>query len=89
MNVSGTPAQGMMRLSDLEVSGICCVRKVTGSRPIKKRLLEMGFVKGTEIYVEKVAPLGDPMELVLKGYHLSLRREEARDVYVERLSKRE
>ena len=74
-----------MKLSELEVSGKCFVRKVTGDRAIKKRLLEMGFVKGTEIFVEKVAPLGDPMELVLKGYHLSLRRDEAKDVQVERL----
>ena len=69
-------------LSEISVKGTCKVFKITGDRPIKKRLLEMGFVKGTEIYVEKVAPLGDPMELVLKGYHLSLRREEAKDVHV-------
>ncbi len=74
-----------MKLSELEVSGKCRIVKVTGERAIKKRLLEMGFVKGTELYVEKVAPLGDPMELVLKGYHLSLRREEANDVQVERM----
>jgi len=69
-------------LSELAVKGMCKVHKITGEKPIKKRLLEMGFVKGTVIYVEKVAPLGDPMELVLKGYHLSLRREEAKDVHV-------
>jgi ferrous iron transport protein A len=71
------------RLSELEVKESCKVVKLTGSRAIKKRLLEMGFVQGTEIYVEKVAPLGDPMELVLKGYHLSLRRDEAHDVFIE------
>jgi len=71
-------------LSELAVKGNCKVFKITGDKPIKKRLLEMGFVKGTEIYVEKVAPLGDPMELVLKGYHLSLRRSEAKDVHVYR-----
>ncbi|MBF0503641.1 MAG: ferrous iron transport protein A [Candidatus Omnitrophica bacterium] len=71
-------------LSELAVKGNCKVFKVTGDRAIKKRLLEMGFVKGTEIYVQKVAPLGDPMELVLKGYHLSLRRQEAKDVHVYR-----
>jgi len=69
-------------LSDLAIRGTCKVFKITGEKPIKKRLLEMGFVKGTEIFVEKVAPLGDPMELVLKGYHLSLRRDEAKDVHV-------
>ncbi|MCK5009878.1 MAG: ferrous iron transport protein A [Deltaproteobacteria bacterium] len=73
------------RLSELQVKGSCKVVKLTGSKAIKKRLLEMGFVKGTKIYVEKVAPLGDPMELVLKGYHLSLRRSEADDVYIEKV----
>lgn len=73
----------IIKLSELEVKGDCHVHKITGNKAIKKRLLEMGFVRGTKIYVEKVAPLGDPMELVLKGYHLSLRREEASDVSVE------
>ncbi len=72
-------------LSELAIKGDCKVIRITGDKAIKKRLLEMGFVRGTKIYVEKVAPLGDPMELVLKGYHLSLRRDEAKDVFVERL----
>lgn len=71
-------------LSEVAVKGECKVFKITGERPIKKRLLEMGFVKGTKIYIEKVAPLGDPMELVIKGYHLSLRRDEAKDIHVYR-----
>ena len=74
-----------VRLSDLEIKANCRVKSIKASKVIKKRLLEMGFVKGTEIYVEKVAPLGDPMELVLKGYHISLRREEAKEVYVEKI----
>ena len=74
-----------MRLNELEISGKCRINRVMGSKAIKKRLLEMGFVRGTEIYVEKVAPLGDPMELVLKGYHLSLRRDEAKDVLIEKV----
>ncbi|MBF0569627.1 MAG: ferrous iron transport protein B [Candidatus Omnitrophica bacterium] len=74
---------GVVKLSDVAVKGTCKVVKVTGDKNIKKRLLEMGFIRGTEIHVQKQAPLGDPMELVLKGYHLSLRREEANDVYVE------
>ena len=72
-----------LRLSEIPVKGKCKVVKVTGNKAIRKRLLEMGFVKGTDIYVSKQAPLGDPMELVLKGYHISLRREEAGDVNVE------
>jgi len=74
-----------IRLSEVAVKGKCRITKVSGDKGIKKRLLEMGFVKGTEIYVEKVAPLGDPMELVLKGYHLSLRRSEADGIAVEKL----
>ncbi len=74
-----------VRLSEVDVKGRCRIVKITGARAIKKRLLEMGFVKGTEIYVQKVAPLGDPMELVLKGYHLSLRRVEANCVFVEKI----
>ncbi len=73
----------MVRLGDVAVKGTCRVVKVTGDRNFKKRLLEMGFIRGTEIYVQKQAPLGDPMELVLKGYHLSLRRDEANEVAVE------
>lgn len=73
------------RLSEVAVGGKCRVAGVSGAKAIKKRLLEMGFVRGTEIYVQKVAPLADPMELVLKGYHLSLRRAEARDVNVEKI----
>ena len=74
-----------MRLDELEINGKCRVIRITGNKAIKKRLLEMGFVRGADIYVEKVAPLGDPMELVLKGYHLSLRRNESKDIYIERV----
>jgi len=72
-----------VRLSEVPVKGTCRVVKVTGTKTVRKRLLEMGFVKGTDIYVTKQAPLGDPMELELKGYHISLRREEAGDVNVD------
>lgn len=72
-----------MPLSEVETKKRCRINKIKGDNSIKKRLLEMGFVRGTEIYVEKVAPLGDPMELVLKGYHISIRREEAQDISVE------
>ncbi|HJV22302.1 MAG TPA: FeoA family protein [Holophagaceae bacterium] len=50
--------------------------------PIRQRLLEMGFIRGARLKVEKLAPLGDPMELVIKGYHLSLRREESSCILV-------
>jgi len=50
---------------------------------IRQRLLEMGFIRGARLRVEKLAPLGDPMELVIKGYHLSLRREESSCILVQ------
>ena len=58
--------------------------KVEGSGAFRKRLQEMGFIKGTEVFVEKYAPLRDPVELVVKGYHVSLRVEEAAQVLMER-----
>lgn len=74
-----------IKLNELEVSGHCRICRIDGSSAIKKRLLEMGFIRGSKIYVEKVAPLGDPMELVLKGYHISLRRSEAKDIIIEKI----
>jgi len=54
--------------------------KLNGTGNIRKRLLEMGFTAGTEIYVKKHAPLSDPVEYVIKGYHLSLRLKEAANI---------
>ena len=54
--------------------------------PVKARLMSMGIVPGTEVKVEKVAPLGDPIDILVKGYHLSLRKEEANQIIVEELS---
>jgi Fe2+ transport system protein FeoA len=64
------------------------IKKVNGAGAFKKRLTEMGVLKGTEITVQKYAPLKDPMELVVKGYHLSLRVEEAENVVVQLLSRK-
>jgi len=58
--------------------------KVQGSGAFRKRLQEMGFIKGTEVFVEKYAPLRDPVELVVKGYHVLLRVEEAAQILMER-----
>jgi Fe2+ transport system protein FeoA len=62
------------------------VVQVDAQGPIRQRLLEMGFIRGARLRVEKLAPLGDPMELVIKGYHLSLRREESACILVHRVS---
>ncbi len=72
-----------MNLSELKEGQTATVIRVGGDGPFRRRLLEMGFLKGTEIYVEKYAPLKDPIELILKGYHLSLRVDEAARVQVE------
>jgi Fe2+ transport system protein FeoA len=58
---------------------------VGGNGALRRRILEMGLTKGTKIYVEKYAPLKDPLELIIKGYHLSLRVEEAANITVDKL----
>ena len=62
-------------LSDLVPGQEATVVQLEALGPVRRRLLEMGFIRGARLKVEKLAPLGDPMELVIKGYHLSLRRE--------------
>ncbi len=75
-----------MNLSELKQGQTATIVCVGGNGPFRRRLLEMGFLRGTEIHVEKYAPLRDPIELILKGYHVSLRVEEAARVEVENLS---
>lgn len=69
-------------LSDLHPGDAATVFQVIATGKIRQRLLEMGFIRGAALRVEKLAPLGDPMELVIKGYHLSLRREEGQCILV-------
>ena len=59
------------------------VKKLTGEGAVKRRIMDMGITKGVEIYVRKVAPLGDPMELNLRGYELTLRKADASMIEVE------
>ena len=59
------------------------VLKLTGEGPVKRRIMDMGITKGVEIYIRKVAPLGDPIEMNLRGYELSLRKADAEMVEVE------
>ncbi len=70
-------------LSDLKPGQRGTISKVGGSGDIRRRILDMGVVPQTEIEVERVAPLGDPIEVKVKGYHLSLRKQDAANVYVE------
>jgi len=76
----------MKPLSTLKEGDRGIIVAIYNNGALRRRLLEMGFLKGTEIYVEKYAPLQDPMELILKGYHVSLRVEEAEQVLVEPVS---
>lgn len=56
------------------------ILEIRGQGRFKKRIMEMGFIRGAEVYVEKYAPLRDPIEFIVKGYHVSLRRDEARNI---------
>ena len=74
---------GMKTLKDVKVNKKATVVKVHGEGPVRRRIMDMGITKGVEIYVRKVAPLGDPMELNLRGYELTLRKADANMIEVE------
>ena len=73
----------MKTLKDVKVNQTARVVKVHGEGPVRRRIMDMGITKGVEIYVRKVAPLGDPMELNLRGYELTLRKADADMIEVE------
>ncbi len=75
----------MSTLNQVPVGSTATVIKLHGEGPVRRRILDMGITKGVEVYVRKVAPLGDPMELTVRGYELSLRKEDAQMVVVEQL----
>ena len=66
-----------MNLKDVKVGSTVKVVKLTGEGPVKRRIMDMGITKGVEIYVRKVAPLGDPIEVNVRGYELSVRNADA------------
>lgn len=71
-----------MTLNEVPVGEVCTVVKLNGTGALKRRIMDMGITKGTEIQVVKIAPLGDPMELNLRGYDLSVRKNEAASIEV-------
>ena len=73
----------MKTLNEVPVGQTVKVAKLTGEGPVKRRIMDMGITKGVEIYVRKVAPLGDPVEVTVRGYELSVRKEDAKCVLVE------
>ena len=73
----------MKTLRDVEVGGDAVVLRLTGEGPLKRRIMDMGLTKGTPVHVRKVAPLGDPIEITVRGYELSIRKSESENVLVE------
>ena len=72
----------MKTLRSVKVGDTARVVKLHGEGAVKRRIMDMGLTKGTHVYVKKVAPLGDPIELTVRGYELSIRRDEAANVEV-------
>ncbi len=72
----------MKTLKDVKVGQTAIVQKLTGEGPVKRRIMDMGITKGVSIYVRKVAPLGDPVEVTVRGYELSLRKADAEMIEV-------
>jgi len=72
----------MKTLNDLKVGETAKVVRLNGEGAVKRRIMDMGLIKGTEVTVRKVAPLGDPIELTVRGYELSIRKDEAAKVEI-------
>ena len=70
-------SMGSRTLRDVKIGETVTVTRLTGDGPVKRRIMDMGITKGVQIYVRKVAPLGDPVEITVRGYELSLRKADA------------
>ena len=73
----------MKTLKEVPIGETAKVVKLHGEGAVKRRIMDMGITKGVEVYVRKVAPLGDPIEVTVRGYELSLRKSEAESVEVQ------
>ena len=73
----------MKTLKDMKPGETAAVARLLGEGPVKRRIMDMGITRGTEIFVRKVAPLGDPMELSVRGYELSIRKADAEMIEME------
>ncbi len=73
----------MRTLRDVSIGETVKVVKLNGAGPVKRRIMDMGITKGVDIYVRKVAPLGDPVEVTVRGFELSVRKAEAEMIEVE------
>jgi len=75
---------GELTLNDIKTGSSAVVTKIGSLGPLKRRLVDMGITPGVRIFVKKVAPLGDPIEIKLRGYELSIRRSEAKNIFVKK-----
>lgn len=73
----------MRTLKDVKTGESVTIVKLQGEGPVKRRIMDMGLTKGVEVYVRKVAPLGDPVEITVRGYELSIRKFDAENIIVE------
>lgn len=73
----------MMTLDQLEVGQAARVRRISGQGAVRRRLMDMGLIRGVEVTMVKAAPMGDPVDYLIRGYHLSLRKAEAQMVEIE------
>lgn len=73
----------MKTFKDARIGETVRVKKLTGEGAVKRRIMDMGITKGIEVYVRKVAPLGDPVEVTVRGYELSIRKADAEMIEVE------
>lgn len=73
----------MKTLREVAVGETVTVKKLSGEGPVRRRIMDMGITKGVEVHVRKVAPLGDPVEVTVRGYELSLRKADAEMIEVE------
>ena len=73
----------MRTLKDAKVGETVKVVRLNGAGPLKRRIMDMGITKGVEVYIRKVAPLGDPLETTVRGYEVSIRRADAEMIEIE------
>ncbi|MBQ4164154.1 MAG: ferrous iron transport protein A [Turicibacter sp.] len=73
----------MKTLKDVKIGETVTVIKLNGTGPLKRRIMDMGITKGTTLYIRKVAPLGDPIEITVRGYELSIRKADAENIIID------
>jgi len=79
----------LQTLRDAIVGRYYIVKKINGSGPLKRRIMDMGITKNAEIYIRKVAPLGDPVQINIRNYELSIRKADAELISIEEIEKKE